>query len=411
MRSVLHLSHFDEYGGSARSGMNIHKGLRELGLDSRMIVGSKSGTDPDVAPLREGALQAFEPMVHRAGSAAGVQYLADASSFLLARHPWFKEADVLQLYNLHGGWFAHTALPLLSRRKPTIWRLSDMWSMTGHCGYAYDCERWLTGCGSCPNLGEYPPIRRDATAFNWRVKQWVYAHSALTIVAPSRWLAGMVERSPLIRRFRLEIIPNGVDTTFFAPGRTDEARRRLSIPPREPVVLVGSLQPRKGGNLVSDALESAARIAGPFTALVMGPRDGPPAHRAGFRTVDLGVLDDPADVATAYSASAVMLQPTLADNLPNSILESMASGTPVVALARGGVGEAITHLEDGFLAAEPTPESLGVAVARLLRDEELRSRVATGARLTVERRFSLQRQAEAFRALYEDVLAEGPEGS
>ena len=407
MTSVLHLSHFDEYGGSGRSATNIHRGLRNLGLVSRMLVGTKTGIDPDVEQLRRdgAAIATIDKIMQRAGAAFGVQYLADVSSFRLTRYAWFREADVLQLYNIHGGWFAHTALPRLAARKTVVWRLSDMWAMTGHCGYSYSCQRWKTGCGSCPNLADYPAVRRDATAFNWRVKQHTYAHTNLTIVAPSRWMGALAAESPLLRRYRVEIIPNGVDAEFFSPGRRQEARRRLGIPADERVVLVASLQARKGGDIVLGALEVAAQACGPMTAIVMGPREAPPISRPGVRVVDLGVVDDQTLVRDAYSAAELMLQPTLADNLPNSILESMATGTPVVAVAIGGVVDVVTHGVDGFLTAEPSPSELGAGVAQLLRDGELRDRLEQGARRTVEARFSLRRQAEAFRDLYEDLAS------
>jgi glycosyltransferase involved in cell wall biosynthesis len=375
-----------------------------------MLVGTKVGNDPDVEQLSHGAVRFLDKVAHRAEATCGVQYLADVSSFRLPRHPWFRDADVLQLYNIHGGWFAHTALPRLAARKPVVWRLSDMWSLTGHCGYAYGCERWRIGCGECPDLAEYPAVRRDATAFNWRVKQRIYNRTELVIVAPSRWIAGLVAESPLLGRYRVESIPNGVDTEFFSVRDRAEAQRKLGIPAGERVVLVASLQARKGGDIALAALEAAAQAHGPLTALVMGPREIAPSDRPGVRVVDLGVVDDEDTVRAAYCAAEVMLQPTLADNLPNSILESMAVGTPVIALARGGVVDAITHTVDGYLVDEPSPQDLGAAVVSLLTDQALRDRLAEEARRTIEDRFSLGRQAEAFRALYEELAPERTAG-
>jgi len=95
-----------------------------------------------------------------------LQYLFYPSSFLLLYDKWFRESDVIQLFNTHDNYFAHTALPFISRKKPVVWRLSDMWAMTGHCTHALDCERWMSGCGSCPYLSGYPALRWDTTAFS-----------------------------------------------------------------------------------------------------------------------------------------------------------------------------------------------------------------------------------------------------
>jgi hypothetical protein len=205
--SVLHISQFDARGGSGRSARKIHDGLSALGVRSKMLTAWNDHPSGSVD------LIAANRVVRLADRAAGrvlermsLPSVATPSSFALTRHPWFREADVLQLFNLHGGWFAYTALPRLTRLKPTVWRLSDMWAMTGHCGYSYECERWLTGCGCCPHLDEYPALRRDRSAANWRIKEWVYARTGLTLVAPSAWLADVARRSPLLSRFDLRVI-------------------------------------------------------------------------------------------------------------------------------------------------------------------------------------------------------------
>src|SRR5579871_4816994 len=110
--SVLHLSHFDEYGGAARSAYRLHEGLRQLGARSRMLVGSKASSDPDVAELAPTLADRF---VNRVGYETGIQYAFLPSTRRALRHPWVREADVLQLANVHGGWLALPALPRLAR--------------------------------------------------------------------------------------------------------------------------------------------------------------------------------------------------------------------------------------------------------------------------------------------------------
>lgn len=402
--SVLHLSHFDEYGGSARSARKLHVGLRDLGLRSRMLVGEKHGDDPDVRPLvRSGTVRFVDRAAHRLADEAGLQYVANLSSFTLPRHPWFREADVLQLFNIHGGWFAITALPRLARAKPTVWRLSDMWAMTGHCGYSLDSERWRTGCGSCPHLHTYPAVRRDATAMNWRIKRRVYRRTPLTLVAPTRWLEGLTRESPLLRDFPVRVIPNGVEDEFLAPRGREEARHRLGLADSGPIVLVASLEERKGGLLLEEAL---ARVAAelPVTVLVMGARGVPVPQVPGARVVDLGVLDDREAIAAAYAAADLLLHPSLADNLPNAILEAMASGIPAVAIRAGGVPDAVEHLENGWLAEEPSPHELAAGMLRILGDEQLRRTLGPEARSTIAARFTQRAQALAFASLYDEIL-------
>jgi hypothetical protein len=72
------------------------------------------------------------------------------STQAIAQHPFYQEADVLHFHNLHGGYFNYLFLPYLTRNKPAVYTLHDMWGFTGHCSYSFDCNRWQKGCGSCP---------------------------------------------------------------------------------------------------------------------------------------------------------------------------------------------------------------------------------------------------------------------
>ncbi len=122
MVSVLHISTADNVGGSARSAYRIHCGLRVLGHRSRMLVRTRVTNDPDVGLVHAGrtAVWGLDLIGRYIADQLDLQYWCYPSSFLLPRHPWFHEADVIQLYNTHGGYFSHLALPRLSRRRDIV---------------------------------------------------------------------------------------------------------------------------------------------------------------------------------------------------------------------------------------------------------------------------------------------------
>ena len=282
-RTVLHISQSDALGGSGRSAYRLHSTLRKHGTTSRMLVGQRRTTDPDVRPLKRNiAWRAGDRIAGTIADSFDLQYVFYPSSFGVASDPWFRDADVVQLYNTHGSYFSHTALPFLSRLRPVVWRLSDMWAFTGHVAYSYDCERWRHGCGSCPYLGEYPALSRDTTAALWRWKNAVYKRSKLTIVAPSRWIERLASREPAAlalsdrahpERHRPRALPSACPR--------EEARARLGLPQEGPVVLFSApdvSDRRKGGALLNDALE---RLNGlPFRLLVAGANETPPFPRS-----------------------------------------------------------------------------------------------------------------------------------
>jgi glycosyltransferase involved in cell wall biosynthesis len=388
--NVLHISQADGGGGSARSAYRLHSTLRELGWGSRMLVGERGGSDPDVRLLkRNTGWRAADRACSAVLDRLDLQYVFYPSSFAVAADPWFREAAVVQLYNTHGSYFSHSALPFLSRRRPVVWRLSDQWAFTGHVAYSYDCERWRDGCGSCPYLSEYPRLRRDTTAALWRWKDRVYGRSRLTIVAPSTWLERLARESPLLRRFDVRRIPNGVDLDLYRP--------RDRSPRERPVVLFASAwldDRRKGGHLLREAL---ARLSDLDFELVSAG-DRAPLGRA------LGVLG-PEELARAYADADVFVLPTLAENLPNTILESLACGTPVVSFDVGGVGDAVRHLETGWLAAPGDAAALAQGLRALLTDPELRERLGRNGRALAEREWASDLEGRRFAELYEELLA------
>lgn len=402
--SVLHISHSDARGGSQRSAYRLHESLRRLGAPSRMLVGMKFTADEDVRPLKRNvAWRALDRPFNEITQRLDLQYVFMPSSFAVAADPWFREADVVQLFNTHGSYFAHTALPYLSRRRPVVWRLSDMWPFTGHVAYSLDCDRWRLGCGSCPYLDEYPALKRDTSALLWRIKRAVYSRSRLTVVAPSRWMARLARESPLFGQFPVKHVPNGVDLDVFRPVPKEEARHALGLDPARPLVLFAALrldERRKGGAELGDALRRVDDVD--FDVLTVGANP-PDLSR---RTIPLGQIEDDPKLALAYSAADIFVLPALAENLPNTAIESLACATPCVAFSVGGVPDVVRHLETGFLAAPGDVDGLAAGIRKLLQDDDLRHRLAAKAREIAEREFSREREARGYVALYEEIVAE-----
>ena len=389
LRNVLHISQADGGGGSARSAYRLHSTLRDLGWGSRMLVGERHGSDPDVRTLKRSvAWRAADRASAAVLNRLDLQYVFYPSSFGVARDPWFRDASVVQLYNTHGSYFSHTALPYLSRRRPVVWRLSDQWAFTGHVAYSYDCERWREGCGSCPYLSEYPRLRRDTTAALWRWKNRVYSRSRLTIVAPSTWLERLAKESPLLGRFDVRRIPNGIDLELFRPRERPQREK--------PVVLFASAwldDRRKGGHLLQEAVGRLADLD--FDLVSAGDRAT--VGRA------LGRLT-PEELARAYGEADVFVLPTLAENLPNAAIESLACGTPVVSFDVGGMPDAVRHLETGYLAKLADADALAEGIRALLMDEALREKMSATCREVAQREFSTDVEAKRFVELYEEVL-------
>jgi glycosyltransferase involved in cell wall biosynthesis len=284
--------------------------------------------------------------------------------------------DVVHVHNLHGGYFDLRVLPELAQRARLVATLHDAWLLTGHCAHPFDSDGWLRGCGDCPHLDTYPALIRDGTAFNLARKQSIYEGLELTVVTPSQWLMGMVERSVLApAATRRVVIPNGVDLDLFRPGELE---------PRPAPLLVFAAQGGAANEFKDFATLEAAlqRLERPVEVVALGDPPVPPQEVADWlRRADLYV------------------HPSRADTFPSGVLEALASGTPVVASRVGGIPEQLTE-ETGVLVEPGDAAALAAAIDALLADPERRARMGRAAAAAAQERFSLDRQITAYLELY-----------
>jgi glycosyltransferase involved in cell wall biosynthesis len=418
--SVLHLSTFDINGGASRAAYRLHLGLRQLGMSSRMLVRQKTSDDPDV--LLAGA--APEPGWHRAWRKAA-PYLDDLPRRMLRTDnptpispgwlPGPTAGDVRRIspsiVNLHwvcGGFVSPTSLPRLT--SPLVWTLHDQWAFCGGEHYTSDDDRRFERgytAGSRP-VGEGGP---DINRFLWQRKRRAYRGiQMMSVVAPSRWLADLARKSLLFADHRIDYIPYGIDAARFHPTDRSLARRLLGFDESRRIILFGAFggihNPRKDFGLLANAIRHlVATGCGADLALVIfgSGAAGVPAD-LGIPVQALGMLHDDISLALVYAGADVYVSTSLADNLPLTVMEAMSCGTPVVGLDVGGMSDLVRNGETGALVTKRNPAELAAALGSILEADN--NHLGMGARRLIEREFTLQRQAERYRALYHEILAE-----
>ncbi|NTW45583.1 MAG: glycosyltransferase [Candidatus Moranbacteria bacterium] len=402
-KGVLIVNTIAGHGGAARAAYDmLCVGMRRLGFLTYMICAeSKVLDDAKVAVLRKNHSwwQVVRKNYYRW---FGLLDLHHDSDNLLA-HDFFQEADVLHLHNLHGDYINPKVLPLLTSRKPTIWTLHDEQSFTGHCAYSFSCERWHSGCGSCPALSYYPSLRRDSTGYLWRLKKTIYDESDFTVVVPSQWLKERVSRSMLGAK-DIRLIYNGIDEEVWRPIDKRAARKRLGLPLDKKILLFladGSVHnPQKGGGYVLRAIEKMTCLED-VLFLVVG-HDGELDYP---NVMTRGYVYDKARLVEYYSAADLFIFPTMADNLPFVVLEAMACALPVVSFHVGGVPEEIDHMNSGYLAKYLDFDDFMRGINLFLADEALRRRASIAARDRFLEKFTQKKCLEKYADLYREVYA------
>ena len=410
MRVVL-VSSADIAGGAARSAYRLHASLRELGVDSRMVVNRKESGDPDVYGPRTEVDKLVAAAVRRADriplqwpgarpeTTWSVEWLPNGT----LRRIRALRPDVVHLHWIGQGF---VPIPALSRiRSALVWTLHDMWPFTGGCHYDGGCGRYQERCGSCPQLASKRTL--DLSAVTWRAKRHYWSDIGIVIVAPSRWLADCARASSLFGGKRIEIIPYGVDLDCYRPVQKAIARNALGL--RQDVLLVaiaGTDDPRKGMRHVLAALEQLEAQCGTAVHLAaFGETDPSLGRRLPVPTHYLGSLHDDVSLKLMYSAADVFVQPSQQDNLANTVLEALACGTPCVAFSTGGMPDLIDHKETGYLARPFETSDLAQGISWVLGEPQRRITLGANARAKAEREFAAVLQARRYERLYHDLLA------
>lgn len=400
--NVLHITCDITRGGAAWSTRLLHTALRSAGHSSRVLAGRPSPPMPDTGTLSP--MPPWASVPYHAGNLLGLNYAGLPTTWRIAKHPWFEWADVIHYHNLHGGFFNYLALPALTAKKPSVWTLRDMWALTGHCAHSFECERWRIGCGKCPHPEIDPPIRRDATHWEWKLKQRVYRRSRMLVTTPSRWLRDLAQQSILACR-PIRHVNNAVDTDLFRPQERAALRHALNWPMDATVLLFAAeslRNPFKDYQLLLTAL--AGLTAAHRRNLVLAALgEGTPPALDGLRVLALGYCSDDQQLARYYAAADFLAYPTKADNQPRVLIEAMACGCPAIATNVGGVPELIGPNETGILVEPGNAEAMRKGIEELLDDPAKRTRMGENGRRIAVERHGLQRHLTEMLSAYEEA--------
>jgi glycosyltransferase involved in cell wall biosynthesis len=293
----------------------------------------------------------------------------------------------------------------IPQKTTVVWRLSDMNAFTGGCHYDAGCGKYNTGCGACPQLGSDDD--GDLSRHIWERKRSIFERvdpAYLHFVAQSQWMKDEIQNSALLQRFPVTVIPNGLDIDVFAPRDQEVARDVLGIPQRAKVVLfvAGSLtNRRKGFALLANALERLHSLSG-FFLLSVGY--GKPSIDTSISHLHLGHLSNNRLLSLIYSAADLFAISSMQDNLPNTVLEAMSCGTPVVGFDVGGIPDMVRPGVTGLLAPVKDVEALRDAIVEILENPALREEMSENCRRIAVEEYALETQARRYAALYETLL-------
>lgn len=365
-RKILMVGTTDCVGGAASVGWNIGNSLIKRDWDVKFIVAYKNSDKDYVYQLKKNIFTSFLDKKTRFHVTSLLRsflafFFANdidwGSKKEILNHPWYKNADIVHFHNLHGNYFKLDTLKTICKEKKVVWTLHDMWALTAHCVYCYDCGPWKMGKHHKFIWGKNRNMLWDNSDYLWNKKRDIYENCKMHVVTPSEWLYKYVKKG-ILKDQPSSVILNGVDTSIFKPEVLQKVRKELVLPIDKKIISFiaqgGKTDPRKGGNYLFEVAKSFENDKDILFLCVGG---GTEVIRE-KNILYVPFIKDVKKVARYYQASDIFLHASLADNCPLTPIEALACGLPVVAFNVGGVPEIIKHKKNGYMAKYKSSKDL-----------------------------------------------------
>lgn len=279
--------------------------------------------------------------------------------------------------------------------------MHDMWPCTAICHYAGQCQKFHSHCHSCPQL--LYPSAHDLSFKTFDAKLKLYQKHHITFVTCSRWLAGQAAQSRLLQGQRILSIPNTYNASVLHPSDMIAARRHHHLPETGKLLLFACQKvtnPLKGLDFLLRALP-LVKVDG-LQLVMVGQLADSTAAAIPYPIHRIGYIDGEKEMALLYNAVDAFVTPSLEDNLPNTIMEAMAVGTPCIGFNTGGIPEMIDHELNGYVARYRDAEDLAQGISYVL-DDTNNSRLAKAATEKATTVWNEQRVTEQYIKVYEQI--------
>jgi glycosyltransferase involved in cell wall biosynthesis len=410
---VLIVNTAERTGGAAIAANRLLHALNRNGVEARMLVRDRKTDASEVVNIPQSWRLKANFLWER-----GVIWLANGLSRKgifqvdianagtdITAMPEFHEADVIHLHWVNQGFLSLSNLErILASGKPVVMTLHDQWYFTGICHYSGDCDKYKQQCSRCPML-KGPGIDLAKRVFNR--KRLMYEGKNITFVGCSRWMADLARQSRLTQGHTVTNIPNAIDTDVFKPMDKQAARSHHNLPKDKKLLLFGAQRitdERKGFSYLVEACEHLIKayptLSEQLGVVVLGGDAQSVKQALPLPVYTVNYLSHETEIAQLYSAADLFVTPSLQDNLPNTIVEAMACGTPCVGFNVGGIPEMIDHRQDGYVARYKDSEDFAQGIAWCL-DEDRHPALSAAALATALATYSESAVAKQYQAIYQ----------
>ncbi len=405
---IVHIIGGPSRGGGAEKGtLNLHMGLRSIGVDSTLIYGRYSPNCSERIGLEQSLMKRVQGIAWRRWEMLQnrIYGVPPRSAFGLGWHghgikSWWTDTGP-DLIHLH--WPHQAVVDFSYLRKvqiPIVWTMRDFWAFTGGCHYAMGCREFMHGCHKCPYIRRFQKWKPTARLVQKKNK--LFRALNIQFVAISPWEAELARNSAVLNGCRVDMIPNCIDVSQFRPIAKDEARRKLGISADKIIYVAGAYDlgaDHKGPKL----LQRVAQLLKSNRMLVTFGGRGNLEKSENENCRHLGFINDAESLSVIYSAADVFLCTSVEEVFGKTVIESLACGTPAVVYREGGMASLLGN-EDGVEAAtELTAEAFMNSAEKLVQ----RGKLSPNAIGSINERFSNLVAARSYSDLYKTMISNG----
>jgi len=329
----------------------------------------------------------------------GAQDEWNSTKVRLSNMDIFKEADIIHLHNIHGGYFDIKSLAWIAKQKPIIWTLHDMWALTGGEIHTFEHMGYKIGDAKTPYLNKYPlnkPLLDRRTSFlNLKKRLYQEIGNSITFVPVCGWLEKALKESYVYNnKININTIYNGIDISIFK----NENNRTWKLPR---ILIINTGIYLKGAHIFEASLDL---LKDKFEIYALGKN----MAVNNYQVKHFDFIQDRKLLADMFNQVDILVFPSLADTFPLTILEAMSCGVCIIASDVGGIPEMIPDESYGFIFKSENKEGLASAISHAVNDlNKVRGMGKKGAYLVAEK-FSFNKMLSKYNNLYRSVIDEKP---
>ena len=376
---VVILNTFESFGGAAIACKRLMIALQKKGIEVTMFVRDKKSDNISIISINRNiilktinilrfVLERFLILVNNHFSRNNLYTVSIANTGNdISDEKVIKEADIIHIHWINQGFLSLQDLKKLTELgKPIVWTMHDMWPITGICHHSRECIKFTNECGQCFLIQSKKDNDLSHKFFLLKRKA-VFSNTNITFVGCSAWLYYKAKISGLSKKQNILSIPNPIDINRFKVINKFSACKNLELPDNKKLLLFGAANltdKRKGIDYLIDAINELKKYSfyPELCLVVFGHAKKEFMELINIPVYSMGYLSQPEKIVMLYNAVDLFIIPSLEENLPNTIMESMACGTPCVGFNVGGIPEMIDHKKNGYVAEYKNAKDLAEGI-------------------------------------------------